>query len=107
MSAHVGVVKQNPDAMRAVLALVQPGLARVEASLSALAMTDDPILEPMLSAVLPGSGKRLRPALALVIGRMAGAGSGAAAQPGSTRSSRPSSDSRARVRSCLPGTGSR
>jgi geranylgeranyl pyrophosphate synthase len=62
----------GPDAIRAVLGLVQPGLARVDASLARLAQTDDPILAPMLSAVLPGSGKRLRPALALLIGRMAG-----------------------------------
>jgi geranylgeranyl pyrophosphate synthase len=60
------------DAIRAVLALVQPGLARVEASLTALANINDPVLGPMLSSVLPGSGKRLRPALALVIGRESG-----------------------------------
>jgi geranylgeranyl pyrophosphate synthase len=51
--------------------MVQPGLARVETSLARLAETDDAILAPMLSAVLPGSGKRLRPALALLIGRIA------------------------------------
>jgi geranylgeranyl pyrophosphate synthase len=45
----------------------------VEASLAALAQSDDPVLGPMLSTVLPGSGKRLRPALALLIGRMADA----------------------------------
>ena len=53
--------------------MVQPGLARVESSLAQLAETDDAILAPMLSAVLPGSGKRLRPALSLLIGRMAAA----------------------------------
>jgi len=58
------------DAIRAMLALVQPELARVEASLARLAQTDDAILAPMLSTVLPGSGKRLRPALALLIGRL-------------------------------------
>ncbi len=58
------------DAIRAVLALVQPGLARMERTLEALANTDDPLLAPMLSAVLPGTGKRLRPALALLIGRL-------------------------------------
>src|SRR5438105_994221 len=42
----------------------------MEASLAQLAKTDDAILAPMLSTVLPGSGKRLRPALALLIGRM-------------------------------------
>jgi geranylgeranyl pyrophosphate synthase len=60
----------HPDAIRAVLALVQPGLTRLEASLSALANSDDAVLGPMLRTVLPGSGKRLRPALALLIGRM-------------------------------------
>jgi len=64
----------HPDAMRTVLALVQPGLARVHASLAQLADTDDAILAPMLSTVLPGSGKRLRPALSLLIGRMASSG---------------------------------
>jgi geranylgeranyl pyrophosphate synthase len=60
----------HPDAIRTVLALVQPGLSRVETSLAQLAQTDDAVLGPMLSAVLPGSGKRLRPALSLLIGRM-------------------------------------
>ena len=71
MSAPASV--SHPDAIRAILALVRPGLARVEASLAALADGDDPVLGPMLSTVLPGSGKRLRPALALLIGRMAAA----------------------------------
>jgi geranylgeranyl pyrophosphate synthase len=64
----------HPDAIRTVLALVQPGLVRIETSLGKLAETDDAILAPMLSAVLPGSGKRLRPALSLLIGRMARSG---------------------------------
>jgi geranylgeranyl pyrophosphate synthase len=71
MSAPVSV-SPHPDAIRAILALVQPGLARVDASLATLAQSDDPVLGPMLSTVLPGSGKRLRPALALLIGRIAG-----------------------------------
>jgi geranylgeranyl pyrophosphate synthase len=71
VSAATGV-SPHPDAIRAMLALVQPGLGRMEASLGALAENDDPVLGPMLSAVLPGSGKRLRPALALLIGRMVG-----------------------------------
>jgi len=62
--------QSQPDAIGTVLALVQPGLTRVHSSLGQLAETDDAILAPMLSAVLPGSGKRLRPALALLIGRM-------------------------------------
>jgi len=58
------------DAIRAILELVRPGLATMETSLARLAESDDPVLGPMLSAVLPGSGKRLRPALALLIGRV-------------------------------------
>jgi len=69
MSMSVNI-SPHPDAIRAILALVKPGLARMEASLAKLADTDDAILEPMLSTVLPGSGKRLRPALALLIGRL-------------------------------------
>jgi geranylgeranyl pyrophosphate synthase len=61
----------HPDAIQAILALVRPGLARVEASLANLADNDDQILAPMLSTVLPGSGKRLRPALSLLIGSVA------------------------------------
>jgi geranylgeranyl pyrophosphate synthase len=66
----VASVSPHPDAIRAILALVQPGLQRVERSLAVLADSDDAVLGPMLSTVLPGSGKRLRPALALLIGRM-------------------------------------
>ncbi len=68
MSAPVGV-----DPIRTVVGMVQLGLERMESSLRQLAETDDPILAPMLSTVLPGSGKRLRPALALLIGRLASA----------------------------------
>jgi geranylgeranyl pyrophosphate synthase len=60
----------HPDAIQAVLALVRPSLARLEASLADLAHTDDAVLGPMLSTVLPGSGKRLRPALAFLIARL-------------------------------------
>jgi octaprenyl-diphosphate synthase len=63
-------VSPHPDAIRAILALVKPGLTRLEASLAGLADSDDAVLGPMLSTVLPGTGKRLRPALSLVIGRM-------------------------------------
>jgi geranylgeranyl pyrophosphate synthase len=65
-------VSPHPDAIQAIMALVRPGLARLEASLAGLADSDDPILAPMLSTVLPGTGKRLRPALSLLIGSMAG-----------------------------------
>jgi geranylgeranyl pyrophosphate synthase len=69
MSAPASV-SPHPDAIQAILALVRPGLARVESSLANLADSDDPILAPMLSTVLPGMGKRLRPALALLIGSL-------------------------------------
>jgi geranylgeranyl pyrophosphate synthase len=67
---QVATVSPQQDAIRAILSLVRPGLERVEASLADIGKSDDPVLGPMLSAVLPGSGKRLRPALSLVIGRM-------------------------------------
>jgi geranylgeranyl pyrophosphate synthase len=66
----ISQVSSQPDAIRAVLAMAQPGLVRVEAALAQLAKTDDPLLGPMLSTVLPGSGKRLRPALSLLIGEL-------------------------------------
>jgi geranylgeranyl pyrophosphate synthase len=69
VSVSVGAT-QRPDAIRAILALVRPGLQRMETTLARLAETDDAILAPMLATVLPGSGKRLRPALALLIGRI-------------------------------------
>ncbi len=63
-------VTSQSDAIRAILALVQPGLRRVNDSLAALAESDDAVLGPMLQTVLPGTGKRLRPALSLLIGRI-------------------------------------
>jgi len=51
-------------------ALVQDGLAAVERALADTAQPDHPLLGPMLSMVLPGSGKRLRPALATLTGRL-------------------------------------
>jgi geranylgeranyl pyrophosphate synthase len=51
-------------------ALVQDGLAAVERALADTAQPDHPLLGPMLSMVLPGSGKRLRPALALLTGHL-------------------------------------
>lgn len=47
---------------------VQADLARVEATLDAITTTDFPALSQMLSHVLSASGKRLRPALALLAG---------------------------------------
>jgi heptaprenyl diphosphate synthase len=46
--------------------LVQSELTEVESELSATARAEHPLLGPMLSMVLPGAGKRLRPALALL-----------------------------------------
>jgi geranylgeranyl pyrophosphate synthase len=51
-------------------ALVQDGLAAVERALADTAQPDHPLLGPMLSMVLPGSGKRLRPALAFLTGHL-------------------------------------
>jgi geranylgeranyl pyrophosphate synthase len=70
VSATVNTSVPHPDAIRAILDLVRPGLVRMESSLAQLADTDDAILAPMLSTVLPGSGKRLRPALAMLIARL-------------------------------------
>ena len=63
-------VSPHSDAIRTILGLVRPGLERLETSLRAMAASDDPLLGPMLQTVLPGSGKRLRPALALLIARL-------------------------------------
>jgi geranylgeranyl pyrophosphate synthase len=63
-------VSSQADAIRAILSLVKPGLQQLETSLEGLARTEDHVLGPMLSTVLPGGGKRLRPALALLIGRL-------------------------------------
>jgi geranylgeranyl pyrophosphate synthase len=65
-----GVSPHSSDAIRTILGLVRPGLERLETTLRAMAASDDPLLGPMLSTVLPGSGKRLRPALALLIARL-------------------------------------
>lgn len=61
-------VSADRDATLALLDLVRPGLDRLDSTLGAMASVDDPILAPMLSTVLPGSGKRVRPALSLLIG---------------------------------------
>ena len=52
------------------LSLVQDDLAGVERALAETAQPDHPLLGPMLSTILPGSGKRLRPSLALLVGRL-------------------------------------
>jgi geranylgeranyl pyrophosphate synthase len=62
--------RPHVDAAHSILELVRPGLDRLERTLGDLAAVDDPVLAPMLATVLPGSGKRLRPALSLVIGRI-------------------------------------
>jgi geranylgeranyl pyrophosphate synthase len=50
--------------------LVQPELQLVERELAATAQPDHPLLGPMLSMVLPGSGKRMRPTMALLAGKL-------------------------------------
>jgi geranylgeranyl pyrophosphate synthase len=53
--------------------LVRDGLAAVDRALAETAQPEHPLLGPMLSMVLPGSGKRLRPVLALLTGRLGAA----------------------------------
>ena len=55
---------------RASFGLVQDDLARVERALAETAQPEHPVLGPLLSTILPGSGKRLRPTLALLVGRL-------------------------------------
>jgi octaprenyl-diphosphate synthase len=50
---------------------VQNDLPLVDAELSAIAHTDFPVLDEMLTHVLAGEGKRMRPALALLAGHFA------------------------------------
>jgi geranylgeranyl pyrophosphate synthase len=52
------------------LTLIQAELAAVEAALIETAQSDHPLMGPMLSMVLPGSGKRMRPALALLTAQL-------------------------------------
>lgn len=52
------------------LALIQDELAAVEQALIETAQSDHPLMGPMLSMVLPGNGKRMRPALALLTAHM-------------------------------------
>ena len=50
--------------------LVREDLARVERALAETAQPDHSLLGPLLATVLPGSGKRLRPTMALLVGRL-------------------------------------
>jgi geranylgeranyl pyrophosphate synthase len=58
--------------------LVRPELDEVDAQLALTAQAEHPLLGPMLSMVLPGGGKRLRPALALLACKLGQADPGAA-----------------------------
>lgn len=58
------------SATRSLFGLVQEELVRVERDLAEAAKTDHPFLGPILSLLLPGTGKRLRPALALLAGKI-------------------------------------
>lgn len=53
-----------------LFAAVQPELDEVERALADIARTDDPVLATFLPLALSGGGKRLRPALALLSGRI-------------------------------------
>ena len=64
------VASGNLDATRKWAGEAPARLLRLEQRLAGLAAVDDDVLAPILATVLPGSGKRLRPALALLIGQM-------------------------------------
>ncbi len=53
-----------------ILTLVREDLAAMERTLSRAVEAEQPLLRRLLGLVLPGSGKRLRPALALLCGRV-------------------------------------
>jgi geranylgeranyl pyrophosphate synthase len=50
--------------------LIQSELDRVQQELTLTARAEHPLMGPMLSTVLPGGGKRLRPALAFLIAKL-------------------------------------
>lgn len=53
-----------------MFALVKDDLAAVESTLTRAVETEQPLMRKLLGLVLPGGGKRLRPALALLCGRV-------------------------------------
>lgn len=60
----------GPTPTATIFSLVQSDLAAVEATLARAVETEEPLMRRLLGLVLPGSGKRLRPALALLCGRV-------------------------------------
>ncbi len=58
------------SAASTLFAPIQPELDRVEQVLAEVAQVDHPLLNSMLSEVLQAGGKRLRPALALLVGKL-------------------------------------
>lgn len=60
----------GPTSTATIFALVQNDLAAVERTLARAVETEDGLMRRLLSLVLPGSGKRLRPAIALLCGRV-------------------------------------
>ena len=60
----------GPTPTATIFALVQNDLAAVERTLARAVETEDQLMRQLLSFVLPGTGKRLRPALALLCGRV-------------------------------------
>lgn len=60
-----------PTSGTRIFDLVREDLVRVEQKLSRAVEAEELLLRRLLSFVLPGSGKRLRPALALLCGRVA------------------------------------
>lgn len=53
-----------------IFALVREDLAAMESALTRAVETEQPLMRRLLGLILPGSGKRLRPALALLCGRV-------------------------------------
>ncbi len=73
--AAASAVRQRVGAvaeMRQIFALIQPGLDAVEATISRQAEAFDPAVQGYISYVCATSGKRLRPALALLAGGATG-----------------------------------
>lgn len=60
----------GPTSTATFFALVQNDLAAVERTLARAVEVEQPLMRHLLGLVLPGSGKRLRPALALLCGRV-------------------------------------
>ena len=73
MRSHAVTSRPPPRDLTAILAPVQAGQARVEAVLDrCVAESEIPLLQTVLASALGGPGKRVRPAIALLIGQAYG-----------------------------------